>query len=252
MSDSCQASSPNPKPISLREFLAVSDEKSVLAEVLLEFLVDGTILDVGAGTGEIPTLMKVDPQSYTAVECLDESVEELRRRGFSVIHDLFPCDVGGLFDNVLLSYCLYAAEQTRVMIEGAWRATAPGGRLVGVTFSDAMDPYNVLLHRIGHTARRGDGSHFRMVKGLFSKYGKLEHTTLISHLYCETFEDLADTISFMATNANSGTLEWRAVLRDRLEHQREYLDERYLTRRGTYEFPIEHHLLVVDKGSGRD
>src|SRR5687767_11602322 len=82
-----------------REFLTVTDEKEVLAAALSTVLQPGTMLDIGAGGGQIPDLLRVDDTAYTAVECLPEFVEQLRHRGYRVIEDLFPCPVGGPYAN---------------------------------------------------------------------------------------------------------------------------------------------------------
>jgi hypothetical protein len=234
------------------EFLSATNEKAVLAETLLQAMVQGSILDIGAGSGEIPDLMGVDPNQYLAVECQPTFAATLRRKGYNVIEGLFPCDVGSPRDNVVLSYCLAGdLRQCRIMLEWAWAAVASGGRLMVVTFGDALDDYNTLMHRIGHTTRDGSGKRIPALIRILDTMGSSTWTRATSHVFSDTFDRLVAVLSFVATNSNVGTLERRAELRNAIASERRHLDRYYLGRDGVYHFPIEHHLLMVQKGKER-
>jgi SAM-dependent methyltransferase len=230
-----------------REYLAASDEKPVLASALAPLLRAGTVLDVGAGTGDIPELLGVDPAAYTAVECLPDSVAQLRRKGYTVIEGLFPCPVGGPYATVLLSYCLYGPAQCEILIDAAWKAVAPGGRLIAITFRDHLDDYNGLLHRVGHTNRGGQDRHHTFLTDTFGSLGGAVTTyRWRSHLHSPDLAVLADLVSFMATNSNVGTLQRRAEIRAGIMAEQEYV-EQYRTGDGGYRLPMYHHAFAVAK-----
>ena len=233
------------------EFLSATDEKAVLAEALLQAMGQGSVLDIGAGSGEIPDLMGIDPNRYLAVEYQPTFAATLRRKGYNVIEGLFPCAIGGPHDNVVLSYCLAGdLQQCRIMLELAWTAVASGGRLLVVTFGDALDDYNALMHRIGHTTRDGSGERIPNLIRILDPLGPPTWTRVTSHVFSDTFDRLAAVLSFIATNSNIGTVERRAELRNAIASERQHLDRFYLGRDGVYRFPIEHHLLMVQKGKG--
>jgi SAM-dependent methyltransferase len=230
------------------EFLRATDEKAVLAEALLQAMGPGSVLDIGAGSGEIPDLMGIEPSRYVAVEYQPTFAAALRRKGYRVIEGLFPCAIGRPRDNVVLSYCLAGdLQQCRIMLESAWTAVAPGGRLLVVTFGDELDDYNALMHRIGHTTRDGSGERIPNLIRILDPMGRPTWTRVTSHVSSDTSDRLAAVLSFIATNSNIGTVERREELRNAIASERKRLDRFYLDRDGVYRFPIEHHLLMVQK-----
>lgn len=235
------------------EFLSATDEKSVLAEALLRVIGQGSIADIGAGSGEIPDFMGIDPSRYIAVEYQPTFVATLRRKRYNVIEGLFPCAIGGPYDNVILSYCLAGDSlQCRIMLESAWTKVASGGQLITVTFSDALDDYNALMHRIGHTTRDGSGERIPSLIRILNPLGPLTWTRVTSNIFSDTVNRLAAILSFIATNSNIGTLERREELRNAIISERQHLDRLYLGHDGVYRFPIEHHLLIVHKVEGEE
>ncbi len=235
------------------EFLSATDEKAVLAKAILQALGQGSVVDIGAGSGEIPDLMGIDPsRRYLAVEYQSTFVATLRRKGYNVIEGLFPCAIGGQHDNVVLSYCLAGdLQQCRIMLESAWTAVASGGRLLVVTFGDAFDDYNALMHRIGHTTRDGSGERIPNLIRILNPLGPPTWTRVTSHIFSDTFDRLAVVLCFIATNSNIGTVDRRVELRNAIASERQHLNRFYLGRDGVYRFPIEHHLLMVHKEDGK-
>jgi hypothetical protein len=234
-----------------QEFVRATDEKRIIAAEVSDFLRPGTILDIGAGTGEIPDWLGVDRDLYTAIECQPESATCLRHKGYRVIEDLFPCPVPANYDNVLLLHCLYGPEQCHIMVNAAWTLVAADGRLVAVTFRDTLDEYNTLLHRVGHTLRGATDSRFRLLIRTFTVLGRLRVRRLRSYLRAGSVRELANLLSFMATNGSVGSVAHRDDVRRRLMSQEAYLRARSQTDRGDFAFPIDHYLFVVE-ASERD
>jgi precorrin-6B methylase 2 len=230
------------------DFLSTTDEKAVIAAAVGPLLLEGTILDVGAGTGDIPDLMGVEPEGYTAIEQRPEFVELLRGKGYSVIEELFPCDAPGTYDNVLMSYVLYGREQCEVVIDPAWDLVSNSGQLVVVTYRDNVDDYTKLLHRIGHTRRVNTDIRFNYLHEKFASLGRTALHTARSHVYSADIGGLATGLSFMATNTPVGTPEARAEIHAKMVAEQPYLDAAYRNADGTYQFPIDHYIFTVRKG----
>lgn len=231
-----------------QEFLSATDEKLVLAEALLRMIGQGSVADIGAGSGELPDLIGIDQNRYVAVECQPKFAATLRRKGYYVIEGLFPCAINGPHDNVVLSYCLAGdLKQCRIMLESAWSEVASGGRLLAVTFGDALDDYNALMHRIGHTTRDGSGERIPNLIQILDPLGPLTWAQVRSNVFSDNIDHLAAVLSFIATNSNVGTLERRVELRNAIVNERQHLDHLYLGRDGVYRFPIQHHILMVQK-----
>ncbi|GHF37038.1 hypothetical protein [Streptomyces griseosporeus] len=231
-----------------RRFVAAGDEKEVVARSLAELLGPGSILDVGAGCGDIPEILELGKRDYTAVECHVQCVEALRAKGLTVIEGLFPCSLSRRYGNILLCYCLYGGRfQCEAILDAAWEALAVGGRIIVVTFRDCLDDYNRLLHRIGHTLRGSSDRYFAMLLGKMESLAPVALDVAHSSLYSGDLGELADILSFMATNSNTGTVQRRQELREMIMAERRYLDQLYRTDSGSYRFPILHHILVMAK-----
>lgn len=229
-----------------REYLARSNEKEVLAQAIRPLIKPGSVLDVGAGGGELAHLLAIDVSEYTAVECHPHGIESLRQKGYRVIPKVFPCLLDGKFDNVLMSYCLYGGKaQCTAIVDAALAATAHQGRVIAVTFRDGLDDYNRLLHRVGHINRSGVDVYYNFIREILAARGGVTSTVVTSHIFVRNLETLCETIAFMATNSNIGTLEWRHELVRRLTMQESYL-ERYRHSGVGYKFPIAHHIFAVD------
>ena len=229
-----------------RRFVEASDEKQILADRIRTLLVPGRTLDVGAGTGELPELMQLDRANYLAVECVPSAVSTLRQKGYTAIEDVFPCDVPGLFDNVLMCYCLYGGRQ---QINSIVAAVPPilkeHGQLVAVTFRDDLDDYNTLLRCIGHVARSGTDRYFNIVIDVLESLGNLSVSRVSSSIHAQSLRELVDILSFVATNSNAGTLEGRAEVRDGMAAISDTLTSRYQRPDKTYRFPMHHYVMVV-------
>jgi len=229
-----------------QDFLGATDEKDIIANAVGPLLLEGTVLDVGAGTGDIPDKLHLDPAKYTAVEQSPELVEILRAKGYDTIKNLFPCELPRTYDNVLMSHVLFGIEQCDAMIDPAWESVSEGGQLAVVTFRDNLDDYNKLLHQLGHTRRVSTDVRFNYLQEKFSLLGETALNTTQSHIYSPDIEGLATSISFIATNTPVGTPEYRAELHDKIVSEQPYLDELYRTENG-YQFPMEHYIFTTHK-----
>jgi SAM-dependent methyltransferase len=230
-----------------QEFLDSTDEKDVIAAALSPLLKPGSIVDIGAGTGDLAARLQVDKASYTAIEQHPEFATLLRGRGYQVIEELFPCIVPNGYDNVLLCYCLYGRKQCEIMIDSAWQIVDPGGRLIAVTFRDYLDDYNRLLHRIGHTRRGRADQHFDFLRDKFASLGSVEISATTSHIDAPDVGALAAILSFMATNSKVGTIERRNEICRGILAEQSYIDERYRVESGRYLFPVNHFIFVTSR-----
>jgi len=229
-----------------QEFLESTDEKQIIAQAVGHVLSDGSILDIGAGTGDITDMLRLDKDRYTALEQRPEFVTQLREKGYQVIDRLFPCFVPKKYDNVLMSYILHSKEQCEVMINPAWEVVDDGGQLIVVTFRDNDDDYNQLLHATGHTRRVTTDSRFNYLQEKFASLGELTVSHTTSHIYSNSAEKLAHSLSFVATNTVVGTPELRQELFYRMISD-EILLEPYKEENGEYRFPMEHYVFTTYK-----
>ncbi|HEU5121951.1 MAG TPA: hypothetical protein VFT59_03825 [Candidatus Saccharimonadales bacterium] len=230
-------------------FVEHTDEKSVIAEGIRPYFLPGTILDIGAGRGEIPTLLGVDTQSYTAIEQNPNHAEVLSANGYKVIEEHFPCACPApKYDNILLSHSLFTREQYTVMIEAASQLTTVGGRLIIVTYRDTPSDYSTLINSIGETRPENDERHDDLLNVL-QGIGATEVRRMQSHIYSEDVDDLIDHLSFMATNNSYCTAEKREMLSRKLKNVEHQFARYFDPALGVFAFPIDHYLYVTEKES---
>jgi len=230
-----------------QEFLATTDEKKVIAQAIGSLLLPGTVLDIGAGTGDIPDILGIELSHYTAIEQNRDFVKLLRDKGYKVIDKLFPYDAPETYNNVLMSYVLYHIEQCEAMIGTAWDLVSDEGQLTVVTYRDNKDDYNNLLHRIGYTRRVNTDVRFNWLREKFASLGRISLQMARSYIYSPNICGLAASISFVATNTCIGTPELRVDLYKRILYEQAYIDESYKNDDGSYRFPMDHYIFAIRK-----
>lgn len=124
-------------------------------------LVQGRVLDVGAGGGRHAAPLTAAGHDVTALDVSPGALEVCRRRGVrrvveGLVHDLDPAQP---FDTVLLcgnNLGLLGSEAHAPVLLGALtRITSPGARIVGTCFDpfDTADPLHLEYHELNR--RRG-------------------------------------------------------------------------------------------------
>ena len=248
--DLVEVRKPADYPVAYAGFLAVTDEKARIAEALKPLVLPGTLVDIGAGSGEIIDDLELDPANYTAIEQRAEFAAILREKGLDVIEELFPVSLPQTFNNVLMSYVLYGRDQCDVMIDPAWDLVSEDGQLLVVTYRDNNDDYSKILHRVGHTRRVNTDVRFDFLEERLAALGTLYIEHVRSHIFSEELQGLATALGFLASNTPVGTVEDRLRIRDNIIQEDDYLREHYLDENGTFAFPIDHYIFrVVKEGS---
>lgn len=232
-----------------QEFTTFTDEKTVLARAIGNALVPGSLLDIGAGTGDIPDALELSPADYLAVEQLPEFAAVLRAKGYEVIEDLFPCAEmpDRTFNNILMSYVFYDPTQTKAMLDPAWELLEEGGRLIAVTYGDRPDDYKDLMQRIGRARRNPDGRELDFMTDTFHQMGTVDAKVVTSHIFGGSLADVARALSFVATNNQFGNEKKRQEIVGEIMAEQELFDERYQVEDGSFVFPMDHYMFVVRK-----
>jgi SAM-dependent methyltransferase len=128
---------------SFSDFLAVTNEKDVLADALIRHLRANhasSLLDVGAGSGELGRKLADVIPSYLAVEARPEYLRRLRDLGLDATRGTWPIQLDRTFDAVLMSHVLGPHHDLREMLRSALRCLEQDGVLL------------LVLHRIAGTS----------------------------------------------------------------------------------------------------
>lgn len=226
-----------------RAFLRATDEKKVLGAAVSDRLGEGSVLEIGAGSGAIAEHLTIDPTRYVGVEQHPELIAELRGKGFRAIEGYFPeaCDATS-YANILMVYVL---EQVgwEPLLSAACERLAPGGRLVIVTYGDRESDYTRMLAAAGRERSLPD-VRLPAIEQALSAHGATSMAQVRSHIY-GTRDELAAHLSFVATDNPHGTVERRDELCERLRSSS--ILEPYRRGDDSYAFPLEHYVFCCER-----
>lgn len=229
------------------EYLCSTNEKMIISDQINVHLIEGSILDIGAGTGDIVEKIDLKKYDYTCVEHRPEFVKILKSRGLSVIEGIFPCKCQKTYTNVILSYVLGNIKHCEILINSAWQQLDQYGQLIIVTYRDSMDDFNRLLQRVGYEGRKTYDMRYNYLISELNKLGKTNIINFKSKIIANTIASLVRSIGFLATNTQDGSPAKRNQIIDTLSKEIDYINKYYLIRDNLYEFPIEHYIFITTK-----
>lgn len=234
---------------SFQAFLDHTDEKPVLLDVLtkrLRTLGALSLLDIGAGNGDLSIPLSKLVERYVAIEQKSDYAERLRNAGLEVIHSPFPCSLDTRFDAVLLSHSLPAHSDGRdgwePFVSAAWSQTSETGHLLIVTFEDEESEWNDLIQASGLELMREREKRLASLKAYLKTFGAVEQSIITTLVTTKTLDEMVQALAFVWSD---GLPEHMDLF---LANQKigEYLDARYKTKDG-YAFPFHHYLLDVHR-----
>jgi len=122
-------------------FLACTDEKLVLLQEIgrdLKHRRVQTVLDIGAGNGDLAIPLSTQVDRYVAIEPKGDYATRLREHDIAVIEQAFPCELGTTFDAVLSSHSLPWKSAVYIpFLSAAWAHVAEKGVLLVITYDDS-------------------------------------------------------------------------------------------------------------------
>ncbi len=206
-----------------------------------------SLLDIGAGDGQIALPLSETVDDYLAIEPNPEYAARLRQAGKRVIEEPFPTDVDGTYDIVLMSHVIsHTVRGHTTMVPPAWELVKDNGHLlVAIHRGVEQDDWTELLDRVG----LGYSDHFDenlrdCVNDLRAR-GETEIDYISSTLAAGRLGPMIESMGFLASNGDEAR---HAAFMDKAADVARILDETYRTPEG-YAFPFLHKLVSVQKPS---
>jgi SAM-dependent methyltransferase len=234
-------------------FLASTDEKEVLAAELGQQIRrhgSRSLLDIGAGSGQLGGLLARLVEDYLAVEVRESYASQLRARGLRVQIARWPCPLDQRFDAVLMSHVLTFEDDLRVMIEPAVEALSPDGVLLLVLHDVNGSDWGQLLEmlEIPHLAEtelpRRTTNFLRDEIGM-----KISVNYVTSFARTEYVSDMVDALRFVVA---AGSKERLAPFDTKPTAIVRLLESRYQKSNGSFEFPFRHLVVTAGRNSRED
>jgi len=234
------------------KFLKHTNEKLILLSEIEKYLgiykVE-SLLDVGAGSGEISVPLAKKVPRYLAVEKNPEFVTLLNQAGIETIAAEFPIAVQEKFDMVLASHTIsYRRPDFTNYIKGfiqtAWDLIESKGVFLVINSEGGNDDWYRFLKEIGEEGE--------LEKNKTGYQETLEQLALLGEVKIEkvstyvTTSNMVDTIDALAFVAGKGDpLRKDKILRheDLIE---KLLKQEYATPEG-FSFPVHHYFHLVQK-----
>lgn len=229
-----------------RAFLDHTTEKRELFAALkrrIETAGVHSLLDIGAGNGDLAIPLSKLVTTYLAVEPKPDFAAKLKVNGISVINSAFPCDFNGTFDAVLASHVIpWETDESEAFLAAAWDHVNPGGRFIMITYDEEVSDWGELLQASGLPLPAVGQSHFEGYKRLLASWGTLDVEPIVTHVVTESLDDMLLALSFVYGDGkpeDAERFQENAIVRETLE-------SRYRVG-GRYRFPFTHYLLQTEK-----
>jgi SAM-dependent methyltransferase len=172
------------------------DQGEVLTEGILSFVRErgsGSLLDIGAGTGNVAAPLSREVPRYLAIEQDTSRYQCLRQLGLNVIQATFPIKLAERFDMVVASHSIPEAdaELYEPFLTQAWDLVEPGGLFLIITFKGrGGTPISRLSEEI--TGRKWkDDYRYQLMIDILRTCGEISITEIVSHVKSEEFSDIA-------------------------------------------------------------
>src|SRR3990167_8971954 len=115
-------------------YLKTTNEKEVLGKFVLKVITNNcyqSVLDIGAGNGEISIPISKKVKRFLAIEHIEEFSNKLKWNGIEVISKTFPTNLNEKFDLVLCSYSVpYERKDYEPFLSDAFEAIKRQGTLL--------------------------------------------------------------------------------------------------------------------------
>ena len=234
-----------------KTFLAKTNEKAVLTKSLQDFVAANSItsiIDIGAGNGDISKPLSQSVSSYVAIEQKPDFVIRLKEQGIRAVEEYFPGSFTEEAGMVLISHSLPPQRDGEAgwdkFLKAAWSHVSPAGKLVLITFEDEDSEWNQLVTASGLEEIREREERIAPLKQCLKHYGGVTEETIITHVRTGTVAELQSALAFVWSDGNAALTE--AFIEN--PKVTEYLEKYHKTESG-YQFPFYHYLLVVHNES---
>jgi SAM-dependent methyltransferase len=232
---------------SFRGYLAHTDEKSVLFSAVskrLRVLGTASLLDIGAGDGDLSIPLAKQVERYLAVEQKDDYAKRLRDAGLTVVASAFPCTIAESFDAVFASHSVPSQKDGvagwEPFLASAWSQVNEHGHLLIITFEDEESEWSDLVATAGLEEVKPRKSRLGPLKDYLTSLGKVEVEVITTHVRTKALDEMLQALAFVWSDGRAHQLE--AFLQNQKVAAR--IEQQYWDGK-TYSFPFHHYLLDV-------
>jgi len=234
--------------ISFENFLRCTNEKEILLASMSDYIKKlkiKSLLDIGAGNGDIAIPLSRMVDSYMAVEKNENFVKKLSSKKINVIKANFPEEKFKLkkkFDLVLCSYVIPHNKDFKKFISEAWEYINSGGHLLIITHSRSRDECGKFFKKIKFKNFWDNPSFFPRLINYLKILGKVSVKEVMSTIRSVDLHEFFSALAFIASGGESDKEKLFYKKKEEIEKviKRDYKKE-------IYEFPLKHYFILCNK-----
>lgn len=182
-------------------FSSSTNEKGVLIREIGGRIVSlrlSSILDIGAGSGDLAIPLSRMVERYVAIEQRPDYVKTLRNGKLQVVEGVFPCDVSGCFDVVLSSHSIsWGREKMELFVREAIKRVAKGGVFLLVTYDNEEGDWARLVQSCFPRSTSRHNGRIEHLKTFLPKCGRCNGEVVETTIKTRSFKDFLEALAFV-------------------------------------------------------
>jgi len=227
-------------------FLKNTDEKKIFLEVLTAYIKEKkckSILDIGAGNGDLSIPLSKLVDTYLAIEPIGEQADIIRQNNIQVVQDFFPCNIDQNFDTVLCSHSTPGKPEKFIpFINNAFELCKPDGNLLIITYNDSEKTWNTMLEKCSLEWPGFHNDRLALLrKFLNQNYNNIDETEIITHISSTSYKEFIHALAFVYTDGKHSDEDF---VNSKTVQQ--YITENHYIN-GVYSFPFYHYMFSIRK-----
>jgi len=232
-----------------QSFLKHTTEKQDLFAVLerrIKAAKAHSLLDIGAGNGDLALPLSRLVQAYIAIEPNPEYAARLQAKGIMMVfQEPFPWKTFSTLavDIVLASHVVpWDRGEAQAFLRASWRSLGPKGTLIMISYDEEVGGWRELLDASGLPLETVGQGRFEEYKQLLTTFGRLEIEAITTSVITKSLDEMLLALSFVYSDGQpekAEAFQKNVVVRHFLESYH-HPDEHY-------RFPFTHYLLQVNK-----
>lgn len=231
---------------SFKTFLRSTNEKQEFARILTQQIRErnvDSLLDIGAGNGDLALPLSQSVKRYLAVEPNTGHASALRHIGLAVIEQPFPCLVDGKFSMIIASHVVSGKKDlAHTFLQAAWELLNQKGILAVVTYERLKGDWSRLIEEAELPLISADWDRSTTCKEVVSAFDRMEVMEVETLVRTTTLGEMVAALSFVYSDGKPEAAE-QFQSNGTIQH---VLESHYCNSSG-YTFPFQHYLLMVQK-----
>jgi len=230
-------------------YLKLTDEKErffgYLSAAIQKFEIK-SILDIGAGNGDLAIPLSKAVEKYVAVERNKNFIEALESKNLEVIQRDFlekELPIQDKFDLVLCSYVIPHEDSFEEFVSKAFHYVDRGGQLIIITHTNPQVELGNFCEHLGLENEWDDPSFSPRIIKFLSSLGRVKQKNLSTEIISDNLEDLFLALSF---GFSIGSKEKEDQFFEKKDEAFKFLEKNY-SKGEKYVFPFKHEIIHCKK-----